>query len=191
MSLICGSETNEESRKAMVKSPGPPMASAKPVDPVDEGFHAEGIRRYRRALVIICSSERQPAEPTLLAAAAMIAAPHWIVFLRADLVLSHYDAKAHLVVARRDHRQHHAGLAADRRRVAAAASSAQRASDADRCFYRTGAFASLISIACFGIMTYAAARLVTLATGSRARRGCRARRCWRSIRTCCTSTRRR
>jgi len=32
--------------------------------------------------------------------------------------------------------------------------------------YRTGAFASLVSIACLGITTYASARLVILATGS-------------------------
>ena len=40
--------------------------------------------------------------PWLLAAAAALAgAAAWAVFLRAGLVLSHYDAKAHLVVARR------------------------------------------------------------------------------------------
>ncbi len=40
--------------------------------------------------------------PWLLAAAAALAgAAAWAVFFRAGLVLSHYDAKAHLVVARR------------------------------------------------------------------------------------------
>src|SRR6185295_19221158 len=40
--------------------------------------------------------------PTLLASLAVVGSGlAWIVFFRAGLVLSHYDAKAHLVVARR------------------------------------------------------------------------------------------
>src|SRR5258705_13483635 len=40
--------------------------------------------------------------PRLLAlGAALVGAAAWIVFFRQGLVLSHYDAKAHLVVARR------------------------------------------------------------------------------------------
>ncbi len=38
---------------------------------------------------------------TLAVAATAAGLIAWIVFLRAGLVLSHYDAKAHLVVARR------------------------------------------------------------------------------------------
>lgn len=90
----------------------------------------------------------------------------WICFLRADLVLSHYDAKAHLVVARRiidsitpgwqqiggvwlplPHLLHAMPIQVD-------------------VLYRTGAFASIVSIICFGVVVYAAARLVILATGS-------------------------
>ena len=33
--------------------------------------------------------------------AAVIGTAAWVAYYRADLVLSHYDAKAHLVVARR------------------------------------------------------------------------------------------
>ena len=53
--------------------------------------------------MIIFSSEGQPAgTERLLSAAAVIGATiNWIALWRADLVLSHYDAKAHLVVARR------------------------------------------------------------------------------------------
>ena len=37
----------------------------------------------------------------LAAAATAAGLAAWVAFLRADLVLSHYDAKAHLVVSRR------------------------------------------------------------------------------------------
>jgi hypothetical protein len=99
------------------------------------------------------------------ATAAGVAA--WIAYWRADLVLSHYDARAHLVVARRvidsitpgwqqfgavwlplPHLVHVLPAQID-------------------LFYRTGLFASLVSIACFGVTAYAAARLVMLTTGSR------------------------
>ncbi|MSO46237.1 MAG: hypothetical protein EXQ59_05665 [Acidobacteria bacterium] len=111
--------------------------------------------------MIIVRTER------LLAAAATLAGlVAWIVLLRADLVLSHYDAKAHLVVARRvidnttpgwqqigavwlplPHLIHLLPTQID-------------------FFYRTGAFASLVSVLCFGICAFAAARLVMLITGS-------------------------
>ena len=112
--------------------------------------------------MIIARTER------LLAAVAMgAAAVAWIVFLNAGLVLSHYDARAHLVVARRvidsitpgwqqvgavwlplPHLIHILPTQID-------------------LLYRTGAFASLVSIACFGITALATARLVILITGSR------------------------
>jgi hypothetical protein len=119
--------------------------------------------------VIIFSSERQPAgTERLLSTAAVIGATiNWIALWRADLVLSHYDAKAHLVVARRiidnitpgwqqiggvwlplPHLLNVLPMQFD-------------------VLYRTGAFASMLSIACFGIVIYAASRHVTLATGSR------------------------
>jgi hypothetical protein len=98
-------------------------------------------------------------------AAGLIA---WLVYLDAGLVLSHYDAKAHLVVARRvldnltpgwqqlgavwlplPHLIHALPTQAD-------------------TLYRTGALASLVSIACLGVTTFAAARLVLLMTDSRA-----------------------
>lgn len=102
----------------------------------------------------------------LAAAATAAAAVAWIGFFRSDLVLSHYDAKAHLVVARRvidnltpgwqqfgavwlplPHLIHFLPTQID-------------------WLYRTGLFGSLISIACFGVTAYAAARLVGHITGS-------------------------
>jgi hypothetical protein len=119
--------------------------------------------------VIIFSSERQPAgTERLLAAAAMIGATiNWIALWRADLVLSHYDAKAHLVVARRiidnitPGWQQIGGVWLPLPHLLNALPTQIDA------LYRTGAFASVLSIACFGILIYAASRHVTLATGSR------------------------
>lgn len=97
------------------------------------------------------------------AAAGLIA---WVLFLRADLVLSHYDARAHLVVARRiiDN------LTPGWQQVGAVWLPLPHLINAIPAqidvLYRTGAFASLVSVACFGIAAYAAARLVMLATGS-------------------------
>jgi hypothetical protein len=119
--------------------------------------------------VIIFSSERQPfGTERLLAAAAMIAATiNWIALWRADLVLRHYDAKAHLVVARRlidnitPGWQQIGGVWLPLPHLLNALPTQIDA------LYRTGAFASVLSIACFGIVIYAASRHVTLATGSR------------------------
>ena len=106
------------------------------------------------------------AERLLGAAAAVAGIVAWIIFFRADLVLSHYDAKAHLVVARRvidsltpgwqqigavwlplPHLLHMLPTQID-------------------VLYRTGAFASLVSIGCFALTAFAAARLIILITGS-------------------------
>jgi hypothetical protein len=104
----------------------------------------------------------------LLAAAAVLAGvAAWIFYLQEGLVLSHYDAKAHLVVSRRvidsitpgwqqigavwlplPHLIHLLPTQID-------------------VLYRTGAFGSLVSIASFGVSAWAAARLVLTITGSR------------------------
>lgn len=89
------------------------------------------------------------------------------VYAGAGLTLSHYDAKAHLVVARRviD------SLTPGWKQIGAVwlplphllnLFPAQIDS-----FYRTGAFAVGISVASFGLMAYACTRLVLDATGSR------------------------
>ena len=108
-----------------------------------------------------------PRLPRLLAAAAVLAGvAAWVVYLQDGLVLSHYDAKAHLVVARRvidsltpgwqqlgavwlplPHLIHLFPTQID-------------------VFYRTGAFASAVSIAAFAITVWAAASLVLRITRS-------------------------
>jgi hypothetical protein len=89
-----------------------------------------------------------------------------MVFLRADLVLSHYDARAHLVVSRRIVDNITPGW----QQVGAVWLPLPHLINAIPAqvdvLYRTGAFASLVSIVCFGVMAYAAARLVLAATGS-------------------------
>jgi hypothetical protein len=100
------------------------------------------------------------------AAAAAAGVIAWIVFLRADLVLSHYDARAHLVVARRiiDN------LTPGWQQVGAVWLPLPHLINAIPAqvdvLYRTGAFASLVSVACFGIAAYAVARLIMVTTGS-------------------------
>ena len=100
------------------------------------------------------------------AAAALVGLVAWILFLRADLILSHYDAKAHLVVARRVLDNITPGW----QQIGAVWLPLPHLINLLPVqidyFYRTGVFASLVSIACFGLTAYAAARLVLLATGS-------------------------
>ena len=100
-----------------------------------------------------------------VATAAGIAA--WIYYFRAGLVLSHYDAKAHLVVARRIFDS----LTPGWEQIGAVWLPLPHLLNAIPVqvdlLYRTGAFASFISIACLGITTFATARLVVITTGSR------------------------
>jgi len=132
------------------------------------------VRYSGRSDVIIARGrDRSPAhtdrsiEYGLAAAATMMAIGAWIFYLRAGLVLSHYDAKAHLVVARRviD------SLTPGWRQLGAVwlplPHLLQVLPTQVDVFYRTGAFGSLVSITCFGVAAWATARLVLLATQSR------------------------
>ena len=90
----------------------------------------------------------------------------WLMYLRADLVLSHYDAKAHLVVARRIVDNITPGW----QQIGAVWLPLPHLinllpTQVD-FFYRTGAFASLVSIASFAVTAWAAARLVLAITAS-------------------------
>lgn len=102
----------------------------------------------------------------LAAAASAAGIAAWIAYLRADLVLSHYDAKAHLVVSRRIIDNITPGW----QQVGAVwlplPHLMQALPTQIDVLYRTGAFASLLSIACFAVTVYAAARLALSATGS-------------------------
>jgi hypothetical protein len=113
--------------------------------------------KYRKGVIIV----------RVLAVAATAAGfAAWILFLRADLVLSHYDARAHLVVARRIFDNITPGW----QQIGAVWLPLPHLINAIPAqadlLYRTGAFASFVSIACFGLTAYAAARLVMTATGS-------------------------
>jgi hypothetical protein len=103
---------------------------------------------------------------TLAAAATAAGLIAWVVFLRAGLVLSHYDAKAHLVVARRVIDSITPGWQQFGAVWLPLPHLIQFLPTQIDFFYRTGAFGSLLSIACFGMTAYAAARLVLVITGS-------------------------
>jgi hypothetical protein len=89
-------------------------------------------------------------------------------YARAGLTLSHYDAKAHLVIARRviD------SLTPGWKQLGAVWLPLPHLLNLLPVqvdfFYRTGAFAVAISVLSFGLLAYACARLVLDATGSRA-----------------------
>jgi hypothetical protein len=115
---------------------------------------------------VIISRARHPER--LLAAVALLAGlAAWVFYLDEGLVLAHYDAKAHLVVARRviD------SLTPGWRQVGAVwlplPHLIQILPTQIDVLYRTGAFGSLLSIACFGTAVWAMSRLVLTVTGSR------------------------
>jgi hypothetical protein len=88
-------------------------------------------------------------------------------YVRAGLTLSHYDAKAHLVVARRviD------SLTPGWKQIGAVwlplPHLIQLLPTQVDVFYRTGAFAVACSVLAFGVLSYVCARLILDATGSR------------------------
>src|SRR5688572_12915631 len=110
-----------------------------------------------------------PRLPRLLAAAALLAGvAAWIVWVREGLVLSHYDAKAHLVVARRviD------SLTPGWQQLGAVwlplPHLIQVLPTQIDLFYRTGVFGSAVSMASFAVTVWAASSLVLRMTGSAA-----------------------
>ena len=105
--------------------------------------------------------------PRVLAAlAALSGGAAWVIFFRQGLVLSHYDAKAHLVVARRAFDN----LTPGWQQIGAVWLPLPHILDMlpvqVDLFYRTGLFASIVSIACLAITCYASARLILHTTGS-------------------------
>ena len=114
---------------------------------------------------MIISRARHPER--LLAAVALLAGlAAWVFYLDEGLVLAHYDAKAHLVVARRviD------SLTPGWRQIGAVwlplPHLIQILPTQIDVLYRTGAFGSLLSIACFATAVWAMSRLVLTVTGS-------------------------
>ena len=100
-------------------------------------------------------------------AATLVALAAAIVYAQHDLALSHYDARAHLVVARRviD------SLTPGWHQVGAVWLPLPHLLNLLPVqwdwSYRTGASATFISVACMGISAFAAARLLQRTTGSR------------------------
>jgi hypothetical protein len=101
----------------------------------------------------------------VIACAAATAA--WAVYFRAGLVLSHYDAKAHLVVARRVFDNITPGWQQIGAVWLPLPHLINLLPTQIDFFYRTGIFASFVSVLCLGISAWAVARLVLTATGSR------------------------
>jgi hypothetical protein len=98
--------------------------------------------------------------------AALSASAAWVIFFRQGLVLSHYDAKAHLVVARRVFDN----LTPGWQQIGAVWLPLPHILDLlpvqIDLFYRTGLFASIVSIACLAITCYASAQLILGTTQS-------------------------
>ena len=111
-----------------------------------------------------CDHPAPPTNPRGVACVCGVAA--WIRFLDEGLVLSHYDAKAHLVVARRVIDSITPGWQQIGAVWLPLPHLIQILPTQVDVFYRTGAFASLVSIASFAVMVWAAARLVLAMTGS-------------------------
>jgi hypothetical protein len=108
-----------------------------------------------------------PRLPQILAAVAGVCGVlAWIHFLDEGLVLSHYDAKAHLVVARRVIDSITPGWQQIGAVWLPLPHLIQILPTQVDLFYRTGAFASLVSIASFAVTVWAAVLLVLAMTGS-------------------------
>ena len=99
---------------------------------------------------VIISRDSASNLPRMLAGfAALAGGAAWVVFFRQGLVLSHYDAKAHLVVARRVFDN----LTPGWQQIGAVWLPLPHVLDLlpvqVDLFYRTGLFASIMSITCW------------------------------------------
>ena len=103
---------------------------------------------------VIIARARHP-ERWLAAVALLAGLAAWLLYLNEGLVLAHYDAKAHLVVARRviD------SLTPGWRQIGAVwlplPHLIQILPTQIDVFYRSGAFGSLLSIACLAVAVWA------------------------------------
>ena len=100
-------------------------------------------------------------------AALVVGLAAWVFYLNEGLVLAHYDAKAHLVVARRVIDSLTPGWPQIGAVWLPLPHLIQILPTQVDVLYRSGAFGSLLSVACFGAATWALSRLVLLMTGSR------------------------
>ncbi len=111
--------------------------------------------------------ESDPTARILAALACAVGIAAATVYFRAGLALSHYDAKGHLVVARRVIDSLTPGWVQIGAVWLPLPHLLNLLPVQIDFFYRTGLSAIAISVASFTVATYAAARLVLLATGSR------------------------
>ena len=111
--------------------------------------------------MIIVRTERWLAAAAILAGIAA-----WMVYFQRDLVLSHYDAKAHLVVARRVIDSITPGWQQFGAVWLPLPHLLQVLPTQVDWFYQTGLFGSLLSIAAFAVSVWAAVRIVLVLTGS-------------------------
>ncbi len=101
-------------------------------------------------------------ERLLAVVALVVGLAAWVFYLNEGLVLAHYDAKAHLVVARRviD------SLTPGWRQIGAVwlplPHLIQILPTQVDLLYRTGAFGSLLSVVCFSVGAWALSRMVLL-----------------------------
>jgi hypothetical protein len=107
-------------------------------------------------------------ERLLAVAACVTATAAWAIYSRDGLILSHYDAKAHLVVARRVFDNITPGWQQFGAVWLPLPHLINVLPAQIDLFYRTGLFASLVSVLCLGLSVWAVARLVVAITGSRA-----------------------
>src|SRR5687767_7465483 len=157
-SLTSGKERNDESRKAMMKSPGPPTLSAK------ASIHAV-IRAIRDYYSIREVTDRFPK--LLSAFGLLIGTAAALTYFFRGLTLSHYDAKAHLVVARRvldSLTPEYSQIGAVWLPLPHLLNLLPVQIDA---FYRTGASGVAFSVLAFALACYAIGHLVLRITGSR------------------------
>ena len=130
-------------------------------------------------------------ERLLAVVALVVGLAAWVFYLNEGLVLAHYDAKAHLVVARRviD------SLTPGWRQIGAVwlplPHLIQILPTQMDLLYRTGAFGSLLSIVCFGVAAWAMSRTGPADDGIAAGRDDRRPRSSSSIRIFSTSSPRR
>src|SRR5688500_5437196 len=142
------------------EQPGTAETDRKDVKPADERPHLSTGYSEPRLVTI-------PPPPRLTLTAALLAGvAAWVFYFQQDLVLSHYDAKAHLVVARRVIDNMTPGW----KQVGAVwlplPHLIQLLPTQIDLLYRTGAFGSMVSIAAFATAAWAAAHLVLALTGS-------------------------
>src|SRR5829696_9554506 len=156
-----------------MNSPGPPIARANAWSQARKVFmRGDGVLPEQMPIIAADGrplAARPPDRATAAWCALVVIAwgvmAAWIYHLQ-GLTLSHYDAKAHLVVARRVVDSITPGWQQIGAVWLPLPHLIQILPTQVDAFYRTGAFASLVSIVSFSVTTWAAASLVLAMTGS-------------------------